>query len=348
MVISAAAVMVIMPIGCDRDTAKPQARGAAATTQQPAISSANVEKSLSAAQSYFDSRELDKAQAILQTVINRAPTEPRAPEMLGQVFLISASDHERRGELASAAACRAKAYEQYRIATELSPSNAGLQHSAGMVALQAAQPAAAVAHFQKAEKLDTRNPQYPLYAAQVLIQMRRFDDAKAALNRVLTIDANEPLVHASFAIIAMELQQFDEALSHMSAARQLKPDDLGLRAQEAKIHRRKNDPTRGLELLIGLNEAERAQEMIAYEIAACFDQLNRPLDSAKAWQHVYQADQASSGAWRAAVRAGEFLLKAGEREQAAWWLNQATLLAPDAPEVRSLAESFKPSTRTGS
>lgn len=338
----AGALAALMQFGCERDSAKPDApseRGQAAVERQ--LPSANIEKSLAAAQSYLDSREIDKAQAILLTLIDRAPKEVQAREMLGQSYVFAAMNALNRGEESIAADLRTKAYEQYRIATELSPDVAGLQHSAGLMAMQSGKPRSALTHFQAAEKLDRHNPQYPLYAAQLLIQTQRFEEADAALQRVLALDPDEPLAQASLAMIALEQSDFEEAIKRIAEARRIKPDDLALRVQEAKIRRRMGDPQRGLELLIGLSAADRAQEMVAFEIAASFSHLNRPMDAAKAWQHVYQADQAGPNAWLAAVRIGEFLLIAGEREQAALWLHQAQLAAPGAPEVNALAEALR-------
>jgi tetratricopeptide (TPR) repeat protein len=327
-------------VGCDRDSAKPPAAESASPKVQ-SLPSENIEKSLAAAQSYLDSQDIEKAQAILLTLIDRAPNEVRAREMLGQSYVFAAVNADKRGEFKTATDLRAKAYEQYKLVADLSPDAAGLQHSAGLMALQAGQPAAALNLFQAAEKLDPRNPQYPLYAAQLFIQAKRFDEAKAALNRVLNIDPDEALAHASWAMIALEQNQFDEALARIAEARRIKPEDLGLRVQQAKIFRRTGDAQHGLELLIGLSAADRAQEMVAFEIAASFDQLNKPMDAAKAWQHVFQTDQIAPNAWLAAVRTGEFLLKAGEREQAAFWLQQAQFAAPNAPEVIALDSALR-------
>lgn len=336
-----AAAMALACAGCDGDRANHQV--AQAAHQPTPVTSQTIEKSLAAAQSYLDSQETDKAQAILLTLVARAPKESRAREMLGQSYLLVALEAQARGAEEAVADARRKAYEQYKIAVDLSPQLPGLQHSAGLAAMQAGQPDAALQHFQAAEKLDQRNPQYPLYAAQILIQNRRFDDAIAALDRTLALDPDEPLAHATLAMVALEQERFEQALSHMAQARSLAPDDLGLRAQEAKIHRRRGDPHRALQLLIGLGEADRAREMVAFEIASSFSQLGRPMDAARAWQHVFQSNQVSRRAWLAAVRTGEYLLQAGEREQAALWLQQAQFAAPHAPEVKALEQALRQS-----
>jgi tetratricopeptide (TPR) repeat protein len=344
----AIASSAFVQFGCGRDSAEPHAAAAAdrqqtaaAVSQAQPLPSENIEKSLAAAQSYLDSQEIEKAQSILLTLIDRAPGEVRAREMLGQSYVFAALNAHNRGEVSIAADLRRKAYEQYKIATELSPHVAGLHHSAGLMAMQAGHPRSALTHFQAAERLDRHNPQYPLYAAQLLIQTQRFDEADAALHRVLALDPDEPLAHASLAMIALEQSDFEQAVMRISEARRIKPDDLALRVQEAKIRRRMGDPQRGLELMIGLSAADRAQDMVAFEIAASFDQLNKPMEAAKAWQHVFQSNQLAPRAWLAAVRSGEFLIKAGERERAAWWLQQAQMAAPDAPEVKALAELIR-------
>lgn len=313
---------------------------------QPEISNEKIEQSLAAAQEYIQSEDPIKAQAILLTLIQRAPREVRARELYGQTLTLLALQAQRRGNGKAEQEFRQQAYEQYQVAVQIDPSSAGLQQSAGMMALSAGNADAALAHFQTAGKLDSKNPQHPLYEAQIHIQAKRYDDARACLDRVLALDPDEAITHASLAMIALDLSQFDDALKHMAEARRIQPDDIGFRAQQAKIYRRKGDPQKALQLLIGLSSEDRAKDLIAFEIAASYDELGQPMHAARAWQHCFQSNQTDPKAWLAAVHIGEYLLKAGERDQALLWLQQAQVTAPNKPEVKAL-ESAINSTRPG-
>ncbi len=314
----------------------------AATTgaSAAAIDADRLEASLSAAEQYLQTQDLAKARAILVTLLDRMPQEIRAREMLGQVLTLEAARAETQGDPARAHELRLQAHEQYQKVIELQPNIAGLQHSAGLMAMAAGQTDTALACFMRAGELEPDNAQYPIYAAQLLIAQRRFDEAIAALERALAIDPDEPITHASLAMIAMERERFDEAFEHMAEARRLNPADLGLRAQEARIHRRSGNPKRGVELLVGLSEADRCVEYVAVELAAGYEAMNAPMDAARVWARCYQADPLNPRAWLLAVRAGEALLKAGEIDQARLWLQDAMLAAPEAQEVRRLQQAI--------
>lgn len=337
MAILAAALMAG---ACDREVVSTQNEAKPHAAEAHAVSGENIEKALSAAQAYLDSQDVPKAQAILLTLIDRAPRDARAREMLGRAYAVAAIKAQEQRDANKSAEFRIKAYEQYKIATDLDPASPGLQHSAGQIALLAGNVDAALEHYRAASRLDEKNPQYPLFEAQILIQRQEFDEAKSALNRALALDPDEAIAHASLAMIALEQQQFDEAIARITEARRIDTADLGLRAQEAKVHRRAGSPRKALELLVGLSAAERAQEMVAFEIAAAYDQMQQPMNAARAWEHVYQSNPMAPNAWLAAVRTGEFLLKAEEREQAAMWLGQAKLAAPNASQVKALEEAI--------
>jgi tetratricopeptide (TPR) repeat protein len=331
-----------MLAGCDRDSA-PTASAAAQQQQAPVkgIGSEKIEASLVAAQEYMQSGDLVRAEAILRTLIDRAPQEPRGHEMLGQTLLQRAMDAERRGETAAAGELKKQAYASYREAVRLDPNSAGLQHSAGMMAMTAGKSEAALAHFQTAEKLEPSNPQFPLFAAQVLMQQKRLDDAEAALQRVLAIDADEPYAHASLAMLALEREQFERALQEIARARQTLPDDVELRAQHAKVYRRMNQPRQALELLIGLEEVDRGQEAVTFEIAAAYDLLGEPERAAAAWALCFQANPRGSRAFYAAVQAARMHLKARGFDEATQWANVAEQLAPESTEVKDIMQEIR-------
>jgi tetratricopeptide (TPR) repeat protein len=341
---TASLAVVAIAWGCGRDAStgqSPSSASPAAPAQvESAVSHDQIEKSLAAAQEYLNASDALKAQAILVTLIDRAPREVRARELYGQCLTIQAEQADRKRDAEMAMRFRQQAYEQYKSAIEIDSVSAGLQHSAGMMAIAAGNNDAAIEHFLSASKIDPRNSQHPLFAAQLLIAAKRFDEAQSALDRVVEIDPDEPIAHASLAIIALERAQFDVALREIAVARKAEPGNVDLRAQEAKIHRRKGDSKRSLELLLGLSPAERGKEVVAFEIAAAYGELGEHIKAARAWDHSFNLNPLSPRAWFAAAQAGQALLRAGEREQAVLWLQQAQLSGPDRPEVIALRDAL--------
>lgn len=332
-------ILILTFVGC-RERATPQAATSAPSTSKQ-VSAVNIEKTLAAVQEYITSNDLPKAQAILLTLIDRAPNEVRGHELLGQLYAMQAEAAEKQNEDVIARMLYEKGYEQYTIVTGIDPQSAGLQHSAGVMAIVAKQPAAALKHFQNAGRLDPKNPQFPLFEAQMLIQDKHFDEAITALQRVLAIDPDEPIAHASLAMVAVEQNRFDDAVRFITEARRIRPDDVGLRAQEAKVWRRKGEPRKALELLIGMSPTDRAREVVATEIAAAYDAMGEQLKVAATWENCIKVDPNNARAWLWQVKAGEALLKAGQREQADQWLQRAKMTNPAAKEVQALDAAIK-------
>jgi len=302
----------------------------------PTVGPEAIQAALSAADDYLNSNQLAKAEVILARLIERAPGEIRARELMGQVLLGKAAAADRRRDPAGAAAARAAAYEQYRVVVAIEPDSAGLQQSAGVLAMTAGRPDDALAHFREAGNLDPANPQHPLYCAQVLIQQKQLDAAAADLARVLALDADEPLAHASLAVIARERGRLDEALAHIREAREIAAGDLRFRVQEARILREAGAPRQTLALLMPLSADDRADPGVCFEIAAARIDLGEPAKAGDAWAHRYQWREKEPTAHLAAVRAGEAYLAAGRRDDARFWLEQARLSGGESDEFRTL------------
>jgi tetratricopeptide (TPR) repeat protein len=141
-------------------------------------------------------------------------------------------------------------------------------------------------------------------------------------------------------MIETELGNYEQALDSMEQARRISPDDLGLRAQEAKIHRRSGNTTRALELLVGLVPREKAFEAVATELAASYSQIGEHRKAAEAWTTCYRANSANPLAWRYALRAAEEFAKAGAMSDAAFWLQYAEIAAPNSPQVQALRQAL--------
>lgn len=335
--------------GCDRakrEPAKSADPDSIAIPDEPATQSTtvppeNIEASLKAADQYFSTGELDKARAILKVLVDRAPREGRARELYGQVLALLALQAGPEMEASEKQGLLENAYEQYRVACDIMPDSPGLHHSAGMIANEAGRKEDALEHYLSAGRLDPHNPQPPTFAAQILIQLDRLDEAHQQLNEALKLDKDEPVIHASLAIIALKRKQFVEALSLIREARSIDPRNLGLLAQESRIHRESGEPRRGLEGLIALNEHQRSHFAITTEIASGYEAIGEPAQAAEAWKLRYTLLVDQPDRWRDALRAGRAYLKAGKREPAWRWLQKARLIAPDDPDIRAFEDAFE-------
>ena len=326
---------------CGRDAETPPV----AATE---VGRAAVDASLEAAEQYLTAGNTASARAIIDRLLVKAPREPRAHELYGRILYLEGVRARGAGHDAAARRLVSESSDWYRSAVEnaeadggFAPSSlAGMHQSAGEIASAAERPEQALEHFRAAGRLDPASSKPPLYEAQILLQLSRSDEASRALQRTLQLDPDEAYAHASLAELALNRADSEAAVGHITKARRIDPGNLTLRLQEARIHRRTGEPGRGLELLVALDEPTRAQEAIAAEIAECYLRLGEPRKAAEAWELCYRLRPRHPGAWRAAVRAAEARITAGDRDRALWLYDQAKLYAPDQPEVRALGELF--------
>ncbi len=307
--------------GCGRGPA-----GAAS----PPISPSAIESALAAAEERASAGDTEGATAIVERLMQEAPQECRALELAGRILYLrglqaaSSGAGGGGGGSKAAAGLIAQAHDRYvaAIRCQASPP-AGLHQSAGEIAAAAGRLDTALAHFRAAGALDPANPKHPLYEAQMLMRLGRAGEARRAIDRVLAIDPGEPFAHATLASASLEARDCAAAIAHIEAARRLAPEDLALRIHEASIRRRCDQPRQGLELLVGLDEATRSQEIVTAEISECFRALGQPASAAAAWEARYRLNPRDPSAWQSASRAADLHLEAGNREAARWWQSAA-------------------------
>ncbi len=337
---------------CDRKSPAPTPAPSSNTVLGPGVAPsvgiAAIDASLDAAEQYLTAGNTASAESIIVTLLKRAPQDHRAHEMYGRVLYLRSFEAAGRGDQAAAARHVTEAYDHYRLSvasaenTGGSPAMlAGLNQSAGEIASAAKRPHEALEHFRAAGRLDAGAAKAPLYEAQILLQLGRRDEARQALRRVLELDPEEAYAHASLAALAMKTADHEDAVGHITEARRLDPDNLTLRLQEARIRRETGDARRALELLLALDERSRAEEAVAAEIAESYLRLGEPAKAAEAWEHRYRVHTRDPTAWRAAVRAAQARIEAGDRDRALFLYDQARLHAPNEPEVRALGEAIE-------
>jgi len=332
--------------GKSSKSAEPSRANSSESAPADRVSEQAIQTALRSAQTYVGRGDLASAQTVLEGLAEKAPSDVRAFEQLGQVLYRRSLQARQRGDVEMAEQLADEAAQRYRQAVDIDPDSAGLRHSAGLIVLAAGDEADALELFQSAAELNPSNPQHELFAAQLLINGGRYAEAEAALQRVLELDQDQAHAHASLAVIAMERGHNDRALVRIGKARELEPTVLDFRAQHARILRHAGQPEQAIELLVPLDEAKRARLMVAREIAAGYAALGRHERAAEAWLVAYRNNPNGPNAWRAAMNAADALIDAGQREQALIWLRQAEAMAPNSEQVQAVRQRLSKSGST--
>lgn len=306
---------------------------ARATSKEPPPTAAQISAALDAANEYLSADHFTEAELIVLKLIERAPDNLSAQEMLGQLRVRQGIAAQEAGQREIAARFFQQADEAYRRIVEMDPTNAGLRQSAGEIALLAGRSERALELFREAESLDPENPKHPLYAAQMLTQMKRYDEARLAIERVITLDFDEPYAYATLAAIELEEGNFDLALEAIREARLISPQELGFRVIEAKVLRRSGQPEAALALLVPLKGELATDETVVHELAASHTALGQHTAAAAVWAARCRA---VPGEWRSALRAAESYLAAGDRLTAMSYVELAQLIAPGEREVKDV------------
>ena len=144
--------------------------------------------------------------------------------------------------------------------------------------------------------------------------------------------------------IALERGDCPGARRHVLEARRIDGANLAIRVQQARIHRRCDEPRRALELLVTLGDRERSEAAVTGEISAGFRDLGEPVKAAEAWEHRLLLHPV---AWRAALGAAEARPEAGALERARVDLRKARLAAPRPAEVRAVRGAIPPGPPNG-
>ncbi len=323
-----------LPLGCDGGG---DGDGGAAVAP---LDPDSLQVSLEAAEQYLVGGNLVEAEAIGRRMVEAAPESMEARELLGRVLIARAIGLRDSGRSEAAAAQWLAASEQYEAVVRLAPESAGLHQSAGEVAQMAGRIGLAIELYRRAGELDPNDPRPMLYEAQLLLADGQLDEARDSIGRVLQLHADQGHALATLAVIEMQEGKWDQAKDTIARARTGLPDDLGIRTIETRIHRLGGDPERGLELLLGLPESERAAEPVTEEIAACWMALDRPEEAAVAWERCHGATGERVGI--IAVNAAEAWLAAGRPVEAMNWIEQAEFAGVDAARIESLRDRIAP------
>ena len=241
---------------------------------------AAVEAILSSAQSYRRQGELGKANAVLAGAV-REYADEQALRLEYATLLV---EHRQTDA----------AYEQYVAALAIGPRALEIEFAAGTVANMAGKPDRALEHYQAAQTADKTNPTYALYLAQIQLKLDQADAAKASLLRAANLDPNLAGAWGTLAEVALRENNISLALQHVAKARKLEPVSLAWRLVECRALARSGDPAKGVDLLVGLPDAQRFQSAVLQQIGECYGLLSHPADAAAVYAKASDASPANA------------------------------------------------------
>jgi Flp pilus assembly protein TadD len=330
-----AAGVAFLGVGCG-GSSSPAASGPAprATTTAKEFTEA-----MAAAEKALDDGRLDDA---LRLGIFAAEHDagPGGHELLGRVWLAHATRSERAGQSEAAGAARRSAADAYEVAAERDGENAALHDAAGMVLDTSGAAERAKAHYARAVEIAPRSLTYRLHLANSLLRSGAASEALSEADTALTIQKDEAWAHAIRAEALLSLGRLAEARGAAEQARTFAPDETTFRVLLARILRAEKRPSDAAELLLALDEDNRATIAVTSELARAWSELGRHADAVKAWEVAY-ARTSGPDRLTAALEAGRAALAAGNRTDAASWLDIARLLSPNDSRVGSLEAAVR-------
>lgn len=291
------------------------------------------------AETLLNGGHLNEAEAILLAIIEASPQDYRAHALYGSLLYTRGIEAREAGSESAAHKHFLEAYEHAAIAAALAEDSesdvikvADLHHEAGDIAAAAGLGDDALEHFRTAGRMDPMVVRHPLAEAQLLIELGRHREAAAVLKRVLEIDPDEAFAYALLAEVDCEL-----ALRTLRNTGAIAAGDLDLHIRNVKTCHSCGRTDEALEVLLALDDRDRAGEAATAGIADAFQMQGESGKAAIIWELRYMRHP---GDWRAALHAAEAWLKADAPKAARWWYRQVQQAAPDEPEVRALSASF--------
>lgn len=238
-----------------------------------------------------------EAEAIVKGAITQFPGDQRLHVAYAELML-GKSDY-------------ASAYDSYVRALASGDRDAKLEFQAGTVASMLGKGERALEHYAAAQAADATNAEYPLYLGQVQLQLGKLDEARASLVRAGRLNPDDGRVWGSLAEIALRENKLDVAMQQIEKARALQPRITVWRFIEARIHARAGRPEKTVELLVGLDPAERNAEPTARVLADAYSALRQDSQAAQILAGASDAAPKNANlAFDAALRAR----KSGEKE----------------------------------
>ncbi len=279
-----------------------------------------------AAEKALDDGRIDDAER-LATYLAERDRSGSGHELLGRVWLVRATDAQRRGDATAERDARQRAADAYRHAATADPTNAGLQDAAGRVLDAAGLLPDAIAAYTRALALDPSLASALLHRGNAHLRAGDHERARQDAERLERLAPTEPWTHALLAELALTTGDHAAAVSRAAQARTLAPEHLAFRVLHARTLRLAGDAHAAVELLIGLEPAERAERAVTAEIAAGWRALGRHADARDAWANAYRLGPPPAR-MDAALEAGQSAIDADDLVDSERWLAAAAAERP--------------------
>jgi tetratricopeptide (TPR) repeat protein len=173
-------------------------------------------------------REYQRADMLSSIAIKKAPSNPIALAVAGQILYMKGQTQQGLDMLAEA--CR------------LDPEDAESQIEIGSIYDRIKRPADAVKHFQKAVDLNSRDARAMDYLALSLEPLGEINRAEAAYKRALAVDQRGPFFDAfldyNYGRFLMKRGDFAASKTHLDRAVELVPDVRATWYERAKLNLR--------------------------------------------------------------------------------------------------------------
>jgi predicted Zn-dependent protease len=305
-------------------------------TQTPAESSAKtpkagvaetVEAGLQAAATYTRDKKFDEATAILEKLVERAPTDQAvrvayAQSLLGkQKFNGAYEQYEAAISLRGMPTKRPTDAEVSSIARD--PSGAALHFEAGTCANTAGKPERAVEHYWMAQTLDNTEERYPLFLG--MMQLKTGDDGAATASLIRAAKLKPDLAEAwgTLAEIALRKNQLGIATQHLDKAIKLQPEVARWRITQARILNREGKPEQAASVINALDQATRMDPNVLALMTETYGLLGKPADAATMWA---EAAKLRSGDAETIYQAAVWAQRAKRDDQAKSFAKTAAML----------------------
>jgi len=287
------------------------------TTKSP--DARKVDAILDSVDSLLRNNKIVEAESVVKGAIAQYPSDQRLHIAFAELML-GKDDYPA-------------AYDSFVRALASGDRDAKLEFQAGTVASMIGKNDRALEHYAAAQTADATNAEYPLYLGQVQLQLGKLDEARASLVRAGQLNPDDGRVWGSLAEIALRENKLDVAMQQIEKARKLQPRITLWRFIEARVHLRAGRPDKTVELLIGLEPAERSSEPTARVLADALSALRRDVEASEVLIAASDVVPTNANlAFDAAVRAR----KAGAADQFARLRDRAVKLGH--PDVSKLDE----------
>lgn len=204
----------------------------------------HIETIRGAVQNYFDRGELEPAETILSSALQKQPNNKTLRTLNAELRMWQGRAVE--------------AYEEMQIAYKVGPDSPELRYAAAYYANEAGLFEDAITEARRAISLSTRpDLRFYQFLGALELKLNRIADARATLMLALAIDDSHAPIYGMLAEMDLREGGTEKGLEFAIRARQLDPHQVAYRVTEARLFRRLGRLDAALSTLTGIDEYTR-------------------------------------------------------------------------------------------